>query len=97
MKEKLKDAYHDAGHRPRNTDKRKRKVSLSPKAVFEKIHHKLGWPKLVTKLEGERDQWKEIAERCVEFVYEQDWDPYACDIIKDYEKLAGSPHPKYSR
>jgi hypothetical protein len=27
MKEKLKDAYHDAGHRPRNTDKRKRKMN----------------------------------------------------------------------
>jgi hypothetical protein len=143
-KELIKDKYHDAGHRPRNTDKRKRKISLSPEAAFEKIHHKFGWPKLVTKLERERDevretitrlnrrltkaegiitaaglvenrpksgggslgralanyaaeQWKDIAERSIGYVYENDWDPEACDIVKDYEKLAGGPHPIHSR
>lgn len=39
-------------------------------------------------LEKNRDEWNDIAERCIEYVYDQDWDTYACDIIKDYEKLA---------
>lgn len=39
------------------------------------------------KLERERNEWRNIAERCIEYVYEEDWDTYACDIIKDYEKL----------
>ena len=60
-KELIKDKYHDAGFRPRNTDKRKRKVLLSSEAAFEKIHHKLGWPKLVTKLERERDEARDLA------------------------------------
>lgn len=51
----------------------------------------------VGKSECERDEWKDIAERCIEFVYDQDWGPYACDIIKDYEKLAGGPHPIHSK
>ena len=45
----------------------------------------------------ERDQWKDIAERSIGYVYENDWDPEACDIIKDYEKLAGGPHPIHSK
>jgi hypothetical protein len=49
------------------------------------------------KLERQRDQWKEVAERSIGYVYENDWDPEACDIIKDYEKLAGGPHPMHSR
>ena len=60
-KELIKEKYHDAGHRPRNTDKRKQKASLSPEAEFEKIHHKLGWPKLVTKLERECNHWEDRA------------------------------------
>ena len=96
-KELIKNKYHDVGFRPRNTDKRKRKISLSPEAAFEKIHHKLGWPKLVTKLECEKNEWKDIAERSIGYVYENDWDPEACDIIKDYERLAGGPHPIHSR
>jgi hypothetical protein len=96
-KELIKDKYHDAGFRPRSTDKRKRKASLSSEAAFEKIHHKLGWPKLVTKLEHEKNKWKDIAERSIGYVYDNDWDPEACDIIKDYEKLAGGSHPIHSK
>jgi len=43
------------------------------------------------------DQWKNIAERSIGYVYDNDWDPEACDIIKDYEKLAGGPHPIHSK
>lgn len=43
------------------------------------------------------EQWKDIAERSIGYVYDNDWDPEACDIIKDYEKLAGGPHPIHSR
>jgi hypothetical protein len=35
-KELIKDAYHDAGHRPRNTDKRKRKMKTK-----EETHNSL--------------------------------------------------------
>jgi hypothetical protein len=51
----------------------------------------------MARLERERDQWKDIAERSIGYVYDNDWDPEACDIIKDYEKLAGGPHPIHSR
>lgn len=43
------------------------------------------------------EQWKDIAERSIGYVYDNDWDPEACDIIKDYEKLAGGPHPIHSK
>jgi len=49
--------------RPEPSPHLKRKVSLSAEAAFEKIHHKLGWPKLVIKLERERDEAREKAER----------------------------------
>ena len=49
------------------------------------------------KLECQLNQWKDIAERSIGYVYENDWDPWACDIIKDYEKLAGGPHPIHSK
>ena len=48
-------------------------------------------------LERERNQWKDIAERSIGYVYENDWDPWACDIIEEYETLAGGPHPIHSR
>lgn len=35
MKEKLKDKYHDCGHRPRNTDKRKRTAKVKPPTQSE--------------------------------------------------------------
>lgn len=43
------------------------------------------------------EQWKDIADKSIGYVYENDWDPWACDIIKDYEKLAGAPHPIHSK
>jgi hypothetical protein len=35
MKEKLKDKYHDCGHRPRNTEKRKRMAKVKPQTQNE--------------------------------------------------------------
>jgi hypothetical protein len=41
MKEKLKDPYHDAGHRPRNTDTRKKKRFGSvSEMIFETLEAK---------------------------------------------------------
>lgn len=40
-KEKLKDRYHDCGHRPRNTDKRKR-IAMSKKEIEDSLALTIG-------------------------------------------------------
>lgn len=74
------------------TDRRTYKFTDGDGIHCEAIH-----ADFARKLELERDQWKDIAERSIGYVYDNDWDPEARDIIKNYEKLAGGPHPIHSR
>jgi len=72
-------------------------MSDTPQTDYEQIHHRLGWTAFAGMLERERDGWKQIAERSIGYVYENDWDPSACEVIKSYEEMAGGPHPIHSR
>jgi hypothetical protein len=79
-KETLKDKYHDCGHRPRNTDKRKRRMA-KVKDVDNKLLPESAPPKAV----GHGQGWEcprchtinaPFATHCTCRQYHEPWNPY---------------------